>query len=84
MPHDHHHAHGLAPGHLDRAMLIGVGLNVAFVAIELLVGFMAQSLALIADAGHNASDVIGLLLAWGADWLARRPSDAPSRITTGV
>lgn len=57
-------------------MLIGVGLNVAFVVIELGVGFMAQSLALIADAGHNASDVIGLLLAWGADWLARRP---PSR-----
>jgi cobalt-zinc-cadmium efflux system protein len=76
MGHDHNHCHGLAPGHMDRAMLFGVGLNVAFVVIELAVGFWADSLALIADAGHNASDVIGLLLAWGADWLARRP---PSR-----
>jgi cobalt-zinc-cadmium efflux system protein len=61
---------------MDRAMLIGVGLNVAFVGIELVFGFLVGSLALIADAGHNASDVIGLLLAWVADWLARRP---PSR-----
>jgi cobalt-zinc-cadmium efflux system protein len=76
MAHDHNHSHGFEPGQMDRAMLIGVGLNVAFVAIELIVGFWADSLALIADAGHNASDVIGLLLAWGADWLARRP---PSR-----
>jgi cobalt-zinc-cadmium efflux system protein len=61
---------------MDRAMIIGVGLNVAFVGIELVFGFLVGSLALIADAGHNASDVIGLLLAWVADWLARRP---PSR-----
>ncbi len=57
-------------------MAIGVGLNLAFVVIELAAGFWAGSLALLADAGHNASDVFGLLLAWGADWLARRP---PSR-----
>ncbi len=81
MAHDHHHGpgghqHGLATGQLDRAMAIGVGLNLAFVAIELAAGFWAGSLALLADAGHNASDVLGLLLAWGADWLARRP---PSR-----
>jgi cobalt-zinc-cadmium efflux system protein len=76
MAHDHTHTHGLAPGHLDRAMLIGVGLNATFVVIELVFGFLVDSLALIADAGHNASDVIGLLLAWVADWLARRP---PSR-----
>ncbi len=76
MAHDHNHAHGLAPGHLDRAMLVGVGLNAAFVVIELVFGFLVDSLALIADAGHNASDVVGLLLAWVADWLARRP---PSR-----
>lgn len=82
MAHDHNHVHGLAPGHLDRAMFIGVGLNVAFVAIELAVGFSADSLALIADAGHNASDVIGLLLAWGADWLARRPPS--KRYTWGL
>ncbi|MFM1903772.1 MAG: hypothetical protein RLZZ440_1672 [Planctomycetota bacterium] len=81
MAHDHHHgpgchAHGLAAGHFDRAMALGVGLNLAFVAIEAGTGFWAGSLALLADAGHNAGDVLGLLLAWGADWLARRP---PSR-----
>lgn len=81
MAHDHHHghgghAHGLATGQLDRAMAIGVGLNLAFVVVELVAGFWAGSLALLADAGHNASDVLGLLLAWGADWLARLP---PSR-----
>ncbi len=76
MSHDHSHSHGLAPGHLDRAMALGVLLNLGFVGVELAVGFYADSLALIADAGHNASDVIGLLLAWVADWLARRP---PSR-----
>ena len=75
--HDHHHGpHGLPSGQLDRAMMIGVGLNVAFVVVELLAGFLSGSLALLADAGHNASDVLGLLLAWGADWLSRRP---PSR-----
>jgi cobalt-zinc-cadmium efflux system protein len=81
MAHDHHHghgghAHGLTGGQLDRAMAIGVGMNLAFVVVELAAGFWAGSLALLADAGHNASDVFGLLLAWGADWLARRP---PSR-----
>ncbi len=77
MAHDHHHMpHGLPAGHLDRAMILAVGLNVAFVGVELFAGFLAGSLALLADAGHNASDVLGLLLAWGADWLSRRP---PSR-----
>jgi cobalt-zinc-cadmium efflux system protein len=57
-------------------MAIGVGLNVVFVAVELAAGFLAGSLALVADAGHNAGDVVGLLLAWGAAWLSRRP---PSR-----
>ena len=51
-------------------------LNVVFVAVELAAGFLAGSLALVADAGHNAGDVVGLLLAWGAAWLSRRP---PSR-----
>lgn len=69
----HDHAHGMAPRRLDRAMMIGVGLNLAFVAVEVFFGLVSQSLALVADAGHNASDVLGLLLAWGADLLARRP-----------
>jgi cobalt-zinc-cadmium efflux system protein len=54
-------------------MACGVGLNVAFVAVEAAAGIWAGSLALLADAGHNAGDVLGLLLAWGAAWLARRP-----------
>lgn len=69
----HGHGHALAPGRFDRAMLLGVALNGAFVAVELACGIVGNSLALVADAGHNASDVLGLLLAWGAAWLARRP-----------
>ena len=54
-------------------MAIGVGLNAAFVVAEAAAGLFSGSLALLADAGHNAGDVVGLLLAWGANWLARRP-----------
>ena len=72
----HGHAHALSAAGLDRAMLVGVGLNMAFAAAEFGAGLWASSLALVADAGHNAGDVVGLLLAWGANWLARRP---PSR-----
>lgn len=72
----HGHAHGLAPSRFDRAMLLGVALNSVFVAIELACGILGNSLALVADAGHNASDVLGLLLAWGASWLARLPPTA--------
>jgi cobalt-zinc-cadmium efflux system protein len=70
------HTHGLAPEQLDRAMAAGVALNTLFVAAEATAGVTAGSLALLADAGHNAGDVLGLLLAWGASWLARKP---PSR-----
>ena len=82
MPHTHTHSHGAGCGHglstgsLDRAMAAGVALNTLFVAAEAVAGVAAGSLALLADAGHNAGDVLGLLLAWGASWLARRP---PSR-----
>jgi len=69
----HAHAHGLTPRSLDRAMAVGVGLNLVFVGVEVAAGLMSGSLALLADAGHNASDVLGLLLAWGASVLARRP-----------
>ena len=54
-------------------MAAGVGLNTLFVIIEVASGLWGGSLALVADAGHNAGDVIGLLLAWGASRLARRP-----------
>jgi cobalt-zinc-cadmium efflux system protein len=52
---------------------VGAGLNAAFVIAELISGLAANSVALVADAAHNAGDVLGLLLAWGAAWLARRP-----------
>jgi cobalt-zinc-cadmium efflux system protein len=54
------------------AFALGVSLNVGFVIVEATYGIMAGSLALLADAGHNLSDVLGLLLAWGANYLVRR------------
>ncbi len=69
MPH-HHREHG--PTSYDRAFAIGVGLNLAIVVLQVGFGFVADSLALLADAGHNLSDVLGLLLAWGAAMLSRR------------
>lgn len=73
-PHHHHRAPSDVTG--DRAFALGVGFNVAFVVIELGFGFWSGSLALLADAAHNASDVLGLLLAWTAAVLARRPPTA--------
>ncbi len=61
--HDHGHSH--APATYNAAFAIGIGLNIAFVAIEAFYGWKINSLALLADAGHNLSDVIGLVLAWG-------------------
>lgn len=73
--HHHDHAHHHGPVRHDRAFALGVTLNLAFIAVELIAGLSADSLALLADAGHNFSDVLSLLLAWGADWLARRGPD---------
>ncbi len=83
MTHDHAaHGHTHAPADFGRAFLIGIGLNTVFVVAEVIDGTLAKSLALVADAGHNASDVLGLLLAWGAYLAARRrPS---SRHTYGL
>jgi cobalt-zinc-cadmium efflux system protein len=67
--HSHHHAHH---GH-DRAFAIGAALNLGFVVAEIMFGVLANSMALLADAAHNFGDVLGLLLGWGAAWLARRP-----------
>jgi cobalt-zinc-cadmium efflux system protein len=70
----HHHGHSHdAPENFNRAFIIGTVLNVAFVAIEAGFGFFTESLSLLADAAHNLSDVMGLLLAWGASTLAQRP-----------
>jgi cobalt-zinc-cadmium efflux system protein len=75
--HDHSHAHGdaghsHAPDTFGLAFAIGVVLNTGFVAAEVIFGYAANSLALISDAVHNFSDVIALLLAWAATWLARK------------
>jgi cobalt-zinc-cadmium efflux system protein len=61
---------------MGRAFAIGVGLNTLFVAVEVAAGFWANSMALLADAGHNLSDVLALLLAWGATILAKRAPTA--------
>ena len=66
------HGHSHAPARFTAAFRIGVLLNAAFVLVEVAMGFASHSLALIADAGHNLSDVLGLLLAWGAAEMARR------------
>lgn len=68
--HDHHH-HAVRPEEFHRAFAIGVTLNVAYAAIEAGFGIWSNSLALLADAGHNFSDVLGLLLAWAAVYLSR-------------
>jgi cobalt-zinc-cadmium efflux system protein len=72
---DHHHGHHHhvgGPADFNRAFAIGVALNTLFVIVEAAYGFIANSLALLADAGHNLGDVLGLLLAWGAAILVRR------------
>jgi cobalt-zinc-cadmium efflux system protein len=62
--------HTHQPVHYNKAFAIGIALNVVFVAIEIFYGLLANSSALLADAGHNASDVLGLAFAWTAAWLA--------------
>ncbi|MCP9222426.1 cation diffusion facilitator family transporter [Erythrobacter sp. LQ02-29] len=79
--HDHGAGHSHAPADFGRAFAIGVGLNTAFVAVEAFYGLAADSMALIADAGHNLSDVLSLLLAWGASVAAKKP--ASQRYTYG-
>ena len=80
MTHEHthgdHHQHGHAQVDFGRAFAIGLVLNTGFVIVEVAYGLAAGSTALLADAGHNLSDVLGLVLAWGSFTLARRaPTD---------
>lgn len=71
MAHSHEHSHGNAgENDYSRAFALGIGLNIAFVAVEIIYGLIANSSALLADAGHNASDVLGLVFAWTAARLA--------------
>lgn len=76
-----HHGLGHAPASFGRAFAIGIGLNLGFVIVEAAYGFISGSMALIADAGHNLSDVLGLVIAWIASVLTRRPPSA--RFTYG-
>ncbi|EJW11932.1 Cobalt-zinc-cadmium resistance protein CzcD [Rhodovulum sp. PH10] len=77
--HSHGHSHAHGPGHshapkdFGKAFAIGIALNVAFVLIEGGFGFWSNSVALVADAGHNLSDVLGLVVAWIAAVLSKRP-----------
>jgi cobalt-zinc-cadmium efflux system protein len=67
--HNHGHSHG---NKYNKAFAIGIGLNVIFIVVEVFYGLVANSSALLADAGHNASDVLGLVFAWFAIWMASR------------
>jgi cobalt-zinc-cadmium efflux system protein len=78
---DGHHHHGV-PNNYGSAFLIAIALNTAFVIIEFAYGFIANSTALMADAGHNLSDVLGLLLALGAAVLSRKTPSG--RFTYGL
>ena len=76
MEHSHQHP---APKNYTLAFGVGTALNVIFVVVEAIFGFLSNSLALIADAGHNLGDVLALLLSWGATYLAQRK---PTRTKT--
>lgn len=79
--HGHDHPHAKAPRDFQLAFAIGTGLNLALVILQAAYGIIGNSMALLADAGHNLSDVFGLVLAWGASAAARK---APSsRYTYG-
>jgi cobalt-zinc-cadmium efflux system protein len=84
--HDHrahaHHAHGHGARNYGRAFAIGITLNLAYLGGEAVAGILSGSLALLADAGHNISDVLGLSLSWGAAVLSRRQPS--SRFTYGL
>ena len=77
-----HHDHGHAGEHFARAFAIGIALNIAFVVVEVVFGFKANSMALLSDAGHNFSDVLSLAIAWSGSALARRGSSP--RFTYGL
>lgn len=85
--HDHEHSHGPgghshAPASFGTAFAVGIALNTAFVVVEAVYGYTSNSTALIADAGHNLSDVLGLVVAWIAVILSKRP--ASPRYTYGL
>lgn len=80
--HGHGHGHSHAPDDFGRAFAIGIALNTIYVGIEAGYGFVIGSMALLADAGHNLSDILGLIIAWAGATLAKRP--ASKRFTFGL
>lgn len=68
---EHNHSHSHQPLNYNKAFIIGITLNVLYILVEVFYGLMINSMALLADAGHNFSDVLGLLFAWGAAYLAK-------------
>jgi len=71
-PADHEHGHSHAPKDFGAAFAIATALNVALVGLQVVFGLLGHSVALLADAGHNAGDALGLVLAWGAHVLSKR------------
>jgi len=80
--HAHGHGHSHAPASFGMAFAVGIGLNTGFLLIETFYGFYANSMALVADAGHNLSDVLGLIVAWAGATMAR--TSATPRFTYGL
>ena len=72
MEHNHKHSHSHNINNYSKAFAIGITLNVIYIIVEVIYGLIINSLALIADAGHNLSDVLGLLLAWAAGYLVTK------------
>jgi len=78
MDHTHSHNHN-APKNYNKAFAIGVLLNGSYIVVEVVYGILTNSMALLADAGHNLSDVLGLLLAWGASYFVLKQ---PTKLRT--
>lgn len=70
--HGHHHGHSHTPANYGFAFGVGIILNTIFIIVEVVYGILGDSLALLADAGHNISDVLGLVIAWVAVWLGKK------------
>lgn len=77
--HNHNHGHSHAPANYGFAFGFGIILNTIFIIVEIVYGILGDSLALLADAGHNVSDVLGLIIAWAAFWLGKK---APTKKRT--
>lgn len=71
--HDRHGPHGHTPTNFSRAFALGITLNIIYIIVEVTYGLLSGSMALLADAGHNLSDVLGLAVAWAGAELSKRP-----------